>query len=76
MLYLMLLALMPLPATSQTNPPSIAPTQFPTAAPTRVVASITLPTTGAIGMMHDYDDVVEDTTNIVIENTNLNSLAG
>ena len=52
-----------------TAPSSSAPT-------TRVVASITLPTTGAIGMMHDYDDVVEVTTNIVIENTDLTSLAG
>ena len=30
---------------------------------------MTLPTTVAIGMMHDYDDVVEVTTNIIIENT-------
>ena len=29
---------------------------------------MTLPTTVAIGMMHDYDDVVEVTTNIIIEN--------
>ena len=37
---------------------------------------MTLPTTVAIGMMHDYDDVVEVTTNIIIEITDdLTSLA-
>ena len=45
------------------------------ASATRVVVSITLPTTGANALMHDYDDVTEVTTNIIIENTDLTSLA-
>ena len=42
----------------------------------RIVTSITLPTIGAAALMSLYDDVAEVTTDIVIENTDLTSLAG
>ena len=42
----------------------------------RVVTSIILPTIGAAALKNLYDDVTEVTTNIIIENTDLTSLAG
>ena len=62
---------------SQARPlptPIPAPALAPAPAPTTVVVSITLPATSAT--KKDYDDVAEVTTNIVIENTDLTSLAG
>ena len=82
MLHLMVLAVLmpllaPVPAASRTSSPGVALTRIPTAAPTRVVAeSITLPASGANGLMHDFDDVVSVSASIIIENTDLTSLAG
>ena len=60
-----------------------SPTKISTASPTTAVTTPSpapVPTTVVVSMTgatkQDYDDVAEVTTNIVIENTDLTSLAG